>query len=258
MRLIDSIVVPLNTTQYSLELDDYLDKVEGLLPGLSLDGDSPDFSGLRDTIRKLQIASSDLDSEKSKAEKDFKKFLKKLRHLHHGKCLRRSGNLRRVADWIKGVFGVPPPTDHELKQLGMRANAWQEYLDPAVSIDEVDAEEHGHPHRLPFPVRRLIKAAKRVSSVNKKLIAFERGFISEGGIKDREWYKHLGVAPGKWLGMSSSSCSVPMLINSVGYGATTFPALTEALSIDKSATLAQQEADRLIELLDKLTKRITL
>ena len=36
--------------------------------------------------------------------------------------------------------------------------------------------------------------------VNKKLIAFERGFISEDGIKDREWYRHLGVAPGKWLG----------------------------------------------------------
>lgn len=49
---------------------------------------------------------------------------------------------------------------------------------------------------------------------------------------------------------------MPTNMNTVGYGATTFPALTEALSIDKSATLAQKEADRLVELLDKLAKNI--
>jgi hypothetical protein len=41
---------------------------------------------------------------------------------------------------------------------------------------------------------------KRVKKINAALVAFERGFISEAGIKDREWYRHLGVAPGKWLG----------------------------------------------------------
>jgi len=56
------------------------------------------------------------------------------------------------------------------------------------------------PPWLPGPVRKFIEAARRLGRSNKKLIAFERGFISEGGIKDREWYKHLGVAPGKWLG----------------------------------------------------------
>ena len=52
---------------------------------------------------------------------------------------------------------------------------------------------------------------KRVQRVNKKLSGFEGGFISSGGIVDREWYKHLGVAPGKWLGCvfhhyTSTSC----------------------------------------------------
>ena len=51
-------------------------------------------------------------------------------------------------------------------------------------------------------VKKFIKAAKRVQKTNKKLVAFERGFIHEDGIKDREWYRHLGVVPGKWLGMS--------------------------------------------------------
>jgi N-acetylated-alpha-linked acidic dipeptidase len=99
-------------------------------------------------------------------------------------------------------------------------------------------EESGHPHK--SPIHKLIKAAIRVRKANQKIIAFERGFISEGGIKDREWYKHLGVAPGKWL----------------GYGATTFPALTEALTIEKNVTLASEEASRLTELLDKLAHRL--
>ena len=50
------------------------------------------------------------------------------------------------------------------------------------------------------PVKKFIEAAQRVQRANAKLVAFERGFISEDGIKEREWYKHLGVAPGKWLG----------------------------------------------------------
>ena len=51
-------------------------------------------------------------------------------------------------------------------------------------------------------LREIVKAVKRVRTVNAKLASFERGFISKEGINDREWYKHLGVAPGKWLGMS--------------------------------------------------------
>lgn len=50
------------------------------------------------------------------------------------------------------------------------------------------------------PIEEFVKAAKRVQKANSKLVAFEKGFISEDGIKDREWYRHLGVAPGKWLG----------------------------------------------------------
>ena len=50
------------------------------------------------------------------------------------------------------------------------------------------------------PVKEFIKAAKRVQEANARLVAFEKGFIHEDGIKDREWYRHLGVAPGKWLG----------------------------------------------------------
>ena len=52
------------------------------------------------------------------------------------------------------------------------------------------------------PVRKLIKVANRVRRANRKLVTFERGFIDEEGLSGREWYKHLGVAPGYWLGES--------------------------------------------------------
>lgn len=55
-----------------------------------------------------------------------------------------------------------------------------------------------HPGRVIYHLRKLVK---RIQAVNAKSSAFERGFISAEGIKDREWYKHLGVAPGKWLGL---------------------------------------------------------
>ncbi|TFK43668.1 hypothetical protein BDQ12DRAFT_675361 [Crucibulum laeve] len=252
LRLIDSIVLPLNTTQYALELDDYLDRVENLIPELSLGKDTPNFSSLRKSISKLQSASFDLDKEKAEAEEEFKKLLKWIPGAprRRGECRRRNTVRRRAADWIKSVFGVPRPTDedfHRLAVLHGRSDAWEDYLEFSIDsesdfLSAYEQFEAGNrpPHHLPFPIRKFIKAAKRVSKANQKLITFERGFISEGGIKDREWYKHLGVAPGKWL----------------GYGATTFPGLTEALSIEKNVTLAMHEANRLEDLLKSLTKNV--
>ena len=41
------------------------------------------------------------------------------------------------------------------------------------------------------------KVLKELRSINKKLAGFESGFLSAEGIKEREWYKHKGTAPGK-------------------------------------------------------------
>ena len=167
------------------------------------------FSSLRKSIRSLQDASLKLDSEKFEAEEEFKKLLKRMRFPSRGhRCVgRRTGLLRRAADWIKSLFGVPPPTDEEIQFLSLRsADSWEEYLSYVARFgDETSDTFHGEHvgldgKGLPFPIHRFIKAAKRVARANQKLIRFERGFISKDGIKDREWYKHLGVAPGKWLG----------------------------------------------------------
>ena len=229
-----------------------------MVPSLGEKSNEVDFSSLRTSIKNLQETSLKLDQEKFDAEKDFKKLLKRLPGRRRSHCKRRSGALRKVADWIKGVFGVPPPTEAELQQL---SRPTVDPLDEYLSYVSVNGDDNLETHKKwSFPIYRFIKAAKRVSRANKKLIAFERGFISEEGIKDREWYKHLGVAPGKWLGKKTYQPASLRLINrfcEIGYGATTFPAITEAITLDKNVTLIQYEAKRLKTLLDKLAHVIT-
>ncbi|THU93938.1 Zn-dependent exopeptidase [Dendrothele bispora CBS 962.96] len=213
LRLTDSIILPLNTTQYAFELEKYLDQVESLPVPSSLDVETEnrlalDFSPLRASFQRLQKASLKLDKEKREAEEKFRDVLERmpkfprLSHSRHecggplSKLFR--GISRRTKYAIKTMFGV---------------------------VDE-------------NPTREFIKAAKRVSRANKKLMGFERGFIHEEGIREREWFRHLGVAPGKWL----------------GYGATTLPALTEAIQFDKDVGRAKYEVGRLVTLIDKMVE----
>ncbi|KAF8213851.1 hypothetical protein K438DRAFT_1660450 [Mycena galopus ATCC 62051] len=232
LRLTDSIIVPLNTTQYSLELHNYLDEVEEIISGTPLES-AMDFSTLRNTISELTDASIELDAEKEAAEKEFTKQLSRLPKFprRHG---RRPGFVRHFIHFIKRVFGVAP---HSWRRRGLHIPAaWEEYLDGQFATGRRDADSP-HLPRVP-PIFKFVKAAKRVTKANKKLAAFERGFVSEEGIKGQEWYKHKVVAPGRWL----------------GYGATTFPGLSQALAIDKDVSLAKEEAEQLVLLLSKLTE----
>ena len=189
-------------------------RVENLVPSL---GKQVPFASLRDAIHTVQESSFKLDSEKKEAEEDFRKLLKYIPFPGRRSARpsrRHIGPFRRAADAVKRIFGVLPPTEAELRLLSLRsANSWEEYLE---YVSELDSDEQNvldvmtdkalEDLPLPFPIRRFIEAAKRVGKANRKLVSFERGFISEEGIKEREWYKHLGVAPGKWLGNPSYAC----------------------------------------------------
>lgn len=178
----------------------------------------PDFSPLRQAIFNVQTASTKLDKEKQEALEAFEKLLRHLppipstllhdRHRRRHTCKRRLSNWspppqtfgRRFKDGVKSIFGFPSTgitaASWDVAKL-FGDDTWESVLEYAHATLNDDPE---FPPWLPGPVRRFIEAARRLGRSNKKLIAFERGFISEGGIKDREWYKHLGVAPGKWLG----------------------------------------------------------
>ncbi|RDX53924.1 Zn-dependent exopeptidase [Lentinus brumalis] len=254
LRLTDSIILPINTTHHAFELEKYLDKVESIASTTSLD---VDFSGLRNAIQSLQKTSLRLDTEKDTAEKKLRKLLHKFARRHF---IRRQ--IHRALCKLRKLFGKECPS-HDASSLAApvsvgygaadkpfecsrgRKHANQGMLPVTPRIGHAGAKVHEQRQRAGeteafdkrrFPSKKFKKAVKRVRDVNQKLKAFERGFIHEDGIKDREWYRNLDVAPGKWL----------------GYGATTFPALTEAFTIEKNATLAEYEAKRLQDLVENL------
>jgi N-acetylated-alpha-linked acidic dipeptidase len=95
-------------------------------------------------------------------------------------------------------------------------------LDDAIkyfknSADEVKALEK-------LAVSRDDQVLKTV--VNHKYRDFQRGFISQGGLPDRDFYKHVVTAPGL----------------DTGYAAVTFPGITEGVqyAADGNFTVAQE------------------
>ncbi|KAG1884088.1 Zn-dependent exopeptidase [Suillus subluteus] len=216
LRLTDSIILPLNTTQYALELDSYVDTV---IKSAYREEILPDLFPLRRAIAKLQDASFKLDEEKAAAEKALHKALKKVGRVRV---------VRRIVRWIKEHLGIGA---QEVQDLRFDALKWMSSVTES-SFLETDICKS----RSKGPLCEFIRAAKRVRIANQKLVAFERGFLSEDGIKDREWYRHLGVAPGKHL----------------GYAPTTLPGLTEAIVYDENHELAEYEAARLTALIENL------
>ncbi|KAE9399632.1 Zn-dependent exopeptidase [Gymnopus androsaceus JB14] len=290
LRLAGSAVLPLNTTHYSYELENYLNKVEGLVLAESIE---VDLSPLRKSIHSLQAASRALDFEKLIAERELKKILKKWHK--KGSKLRKLRRKARKA-WCKiqkKVFDKECHSHHHSEEQHQRMDREEERsrISPRSENGIVPHDRHAHPrkdskiqtidvptwHReqeerfeilrgfalhsdmqLPaslahgdhacdkstdrphFPLPKIFKAIKRIRAVNQKLVAFERGFISEDGLPGREWYKHLGVAPGRWL-----------VVNG-----TLMYSMIESLTLDKNSTLAKYEAKRLEKLVDKLVETI--
>ncbi|KAI0307023.1 hypothetical protein B0F90DRAFT_1807731 [Multifurca ochricompacta] len=263
LRLASALVLPFNTTHYAFELENYLDKVQGLAAAHST---AVNLTPLRASIKSLQFASLKLDAEKFAAERVLKRILRKWRKRHNRGLKRKGSCLKRFIRRLKGLFtaDIHELYMSELTPANSRAPAWiQEQLEKKGEDrgehglnddDKAKVEDrkwpqlplphgpklphhphwpHRKPHHLPY---KFIEAVKAVRKINQKLASFEGGFIHEEGIKDREWYRHLGVAPGKWL----------------GYGATTLPALTEAITIENNVTLANYEVNRLKEAVDKI------
>ncbi|KAI6047518.1 Zn-dependent exopeptidase [Pisolithus marmoratus] len=225
LRLADSIVLPLNTTHYALELDSYVDTLEES----AADGDIlPKLDKLRQAISKLQRSSLKLDVEKAEAEKEFRNAIQKIIRGHPGR-----NAINRIGKWIKDLLGYPSKSVSELGRRVDTRNAWD-------IVGDFEQQHNFCRERRRGPICKLLKADARVREVNRKLRLFEQGFLAESGIKDREWYRHLGVAPGKNL----------------GYGATTLPGLSEAVVFDRNVTLAEYEAARLTELITALAKQL--
>ncbi|KAH0445890.1 hypothetical protein IEQ34_025276 [Dendrobium chrysotoxum] len=91
------------------------------------------------------------------------------------------------------------------------------------------------------PSHQLRKLFAKVRSLNRRAKLFETGFLSTDGkgLSQRPFYQHLGVAPGRYL----------------GYGATTFPGVTESITLDGGKD-TEKEIKRLIDALNVIRKNL--
>lgn len=176
------------------------------------------FESLRASIKSLQNASVALEEEKLDVQKDLRKLLKKWKK-QNSKLRRLKKKARKVLCRIKKALGKKCARSHKGDKCSEASADWNANSKWDISTDiEVGMLLHEDPdgdlklaklepfdlseqYRHKFPIAKLRKVVKRIREANKKSAAIEKGFISEDGIKDREWYKHLAVAPGKWLGI---------------------------------------------------------
>jgi N-acetylated-alpha-linked acidic dipeptidase len=116
----DAMILPLNTTHYSYELENYLDKYVGPLPrpavrltcashrvestasSLSLD---VDLSSLRKSIHLLQVKSLELDAEKDIAEHELTRLIQKWKR-RHSRRMRFRRHVKKIVCRMAKLVGL--------------------------------------------------------------------------------------------------------------------------------------------------------
>lgn len=154
-----------------------------------------------------------------------------------------------LEEYLQKVEKITPkdvdlsPLSHVIKGVNKQAVAFEEErvgvadkIKRALSRPGAASQHH---HRKPS--RELGKLFAQVRSLNKRAKSFETSFLSKDGkgLSKRPFYQHLGVAPGRYL----------------GYGATTFPGLTESITLDGGKG-TQHEVNRLVDVLRTLEKAL--
>ena len=161
--------------------------------------DSLNLDGLSSAIDAVSSASAYLDAQKTETLEEIHKL---------------------VPGFEKHGARVCGPSGGHGKK-----HSWKAWLKAHLGCGKHGKHEHNHKHEQPHgddaprlprdlpvlddkAVKKLSKTMGAVRDINKKLQYFEGGFISDEGIKGREWYKHKGVAPGLWLGYGATTASL--------------------------------------------------
>ncbi|GAA5908411.1 hypothetical protein JCM5296_005925 [Sporobolomyces johnsonii] len=145
---------------------------------------------------------------------------------------------------VASLPAYPGPSELDLTPL---SSLLSELLTTSQSLDahaasllaELDSLHHGERKKGRKEFKRIKEVLEQIRQVNRKRKGFEGCLLvpkGEVGLKGREWYQSLAVAPGRLL----------------GYGATTLPGLTEALTLDHDVEQAQHEVKRLERALEGL------
>ncbi|GAA6059696.1 hypothetical protein JCM10212_000083 [Sporobolomyces blumeae] len=206
LRLSDDVVLPINTTAYALELVKYLETVKhlGSYPG----EDQVPLASLSDKLARLVEVSIALDHEAVRLVEQLRALSQRF----------GSDEAESDVDLIKGCKGKKDKKKNKDKKKDKKERKKREK-----------------------EVRKVMRA---IREVNQRKRAFEGTLVvpvDEAGLKGREWYKSLVVAPGRWL----------------GYGATTLPGLTESLELDRDVEQANVEVERLERRIDRAIDLLT-
>jgi N-acetylated-alpha-linked acidic dipeptidase len=185
LRVADSLILPFNTTQYAYDLDGYLARIVDI-KNSDEDFATLDLDSLSQAISQLKTASAKYDTHRVD-------LLHKLHDILHKRSSfpARWHQFKSILDRIWN--GTPT-----------RALVTWDSTPEEIYYAEEKAPTSLPPHKR----KQLRKVLQDIRAVNRRLRAFESGFIGEQGITDREWYKHKGTAPGKWLGYGATTVSL--------------------------------------------------
>lgn len=186
LRIADALILPFNTTQYAHDLGTYLGTLRALRDG-NADFKELDLDGLASAIRELQSASAKLDDKRTL-------LLRELHDVLRSRSL--AGAWWRIRSTYSRIWAAVTSGTNQRPLLQWDATA-----------EDVAAALAARPKLPPHKRRELKRILGEIRTVNRKLQAFESGLISEDGIHEREWYKHKGTAPGKWLGYGATTVS---------------------------------------------------
>lgn len=206
--------------------------------------DSLDLGKLSQSIDKLVEASHALDARREKALKELKHLLPKghggKHRRHRAKYAIRRALAAVLPSWMRDLFGMEhsapqsqasasavtssaplplaqvmdksgwpemPAIDESFFALLSESSTSDKYTD-SLRVSHTHSSPRGPPPHIPKKkIHQIARVLRELRDINQNVRSFEKGFISENGIKGREWYRHKGVAPGKWLGYGATTVS---------------------------------------------------
>ncbi|SCV74507.1 BQ2448_7536 [Microbotryum intermedium] len=149
--------------------------------------------------------------------------------------------LKEVPQVPEGVQGDREGLKKGMKEVGVAIEAIQQAAKGLEKeTEQVEKDLLAMEGQVLVERRIMNDLERRVRSINQRRRTFEQGFLDPKGLKGREWYKNLVVAPGRHL----------------GYGATTLPGLTEAITLDGDLQEAVVEVWRLREVFERVARRL--
>jgi N-acetylated-alpha-linked acidic dipeptidase len=132
-------------------------------------------------------------------------------------------NLTVLRDSIKPLYEVSKAIEKKM-----------EYLKQQVSRKSFSLVKY-------LSTKENFELNQEIALINKKLYLAERQFLlPTGGIEGREWYKHVIYAPGLWA----------------GYGAVTFPTLTESIEEYIKSGRKEKNLNRVMKAQQEVSERV--